>query len=220
MRVTIIPGLGQGERIREIREDGNKLLLDVAGRPAILWQLDFVLPDICIVACHPDRAAAVRMTVGTSAWVIPYIAHDEPWGLAKFMQDAVRHMAPDVTTTLLFADTILSPGTDYTSLTVPGTVVVAPVPDRGRFLAVEVEGDKIVRWVDHPYDRRPGLATVGIYTAPAKDWSDALNYPDEENVAFKFIERIPFVPIETGAWLDVGTVESYRETCARLASCV
>lgn len=221
MRVTIIPGLGHGSRIREIREDGDKLLLDVAGRPAVKWQLDFVLPDICVVACHHKHVHEVRAVVGAAATVIPYKAYDEPWGLARFMQDVTRHLDEDIALSLLFCDTLFMPGTDYTALTIPGTLVVADVEDGGRFLNV-VDVDTrgfVTEWTDHPYDGEPAVATVGLYTLPVREWRQALEASDEDNAGYKFIERARFTAIHTDAWLDIGTPESYRETCARLTSC-
>lgn len=221
VRVTIIPGLGQGSRIREIREDGNKLLLDVAGMPAILWQLDFVLPDLCVIACHPDHAPAVQHVVGTSAIVVKYKAHNEPWGLAKFMQDITRLMAGDIVLSLLFCDTLFMPGTDYAALTIPGTLVIADVEDGGRFLNVVGIDEQgfVTEWADHPYDGKPAKATVGLYTLPVREWQQALDAPDEDNFGQKFIERAKFTTIRTDAWLDIGVPESYREACTRLIQC-
>jgi len=210
VRVTIIPGLGQGGRIREIREDGNKLLQDVAGRPAILWQLDFVLPDFCVIACHPDHAPAVQHVVGTSAIVVKYKAHNEPWGLAKFMQDMTRVMDVDIVLSLLFCDTLLVPGVDYVSLTIPGTVVVSHVRDGGRFLNVVTDDNgKVVGWVDHPYDGRPAMATIGLYTLSVGEWRRALDASDEDNAGYKFLSRAEFNAIETSGWVDCGTTNSW-----------
>jgi len=206
-------------RIRAIRPDGNKLLLDVAGRPAVLRQLDFVLPDICAVSCHPEHAEAVRGVVGTSAVVVPYKAYEEPWGLAKFLQDMTWHMGDDVCLSLLFCDTLFLPGTDYTELTIPGTVVVAKVADRGRFLNVELSDGEIVGWVDRPHDREAGMATVGLYTMRVGEWKDILKASDEDNAGYKFLERANLQAIETDRWIDIGTEESLADTVTKLEGC-
>lgn len=234
MHVTIIPCRGAGSRVRAVRDDGNKLLLDVSGEPAIVRQLEAVRPhtDAVLVETLPRFADAVRAAIGLDPRIVisadhPPEDHDGVALSLLYAMEAVERqeglgarVTPETTVTALFSDTLLAGPADFAALTAPHVVGVKPVPDGAEYLNVEVDaGGHVVRWDDHPGVSRPALATIGVYTLPLATWLAELRRcvadrrRDQRSLntyAFLFDLRVRAIPVE--GWLDIGNEAAYRRT--------
>ncbi len=227
MRIACIPARGEGSRVRELRADGNKLLLDVAGRTVLARQLELLRSfDRVLVLTlekhHRDVAIAAWPDARVLALTEPAREEDGP---ALSLALAIEWLGtfgrqPGDVVSFLFSDTLFDPGTDLEPLTQPGAVVVAQVPNGSRFVNVEADEEgRVSRWLDHPDSPEPALATVGLYTQTLEEWRRILagvgDRGDERFVppsSYSFMARAAWRAVRTGAWLDVGTVASYRET--------
>lgn len=225
MRIACIPARGEGSRVRELRADGNKLLLDVAGRTVLDRQLELLEGfDRVVVLTIPRHVDAVRAAVEARADVriiakAPRKFDGPILSLLLGVEAVADGMgAPEDLVTFLFSDTLFAPGTRLLRFADPGVVVVAPVRDGSRFVTVEADDEGwACRWHDHPAECEPALATVGVYTLPLAAWGRLLDEAEAKPNDYGCFSRESWRAVRTDAWFDVGTVESYRETCRRLS---
>lgn len=228
MRIACIPARGEGSRVRELRADGNKLLLEVGDRSVLDRQLELLDGfDLVVVLTLPKHAEALQRAIAERGYAVrvQVIAEgpreaDGPMLSLRLAIDRLRVLAsPLADVSFLFSDTLFLPRTPMARLTEPGTVIVSPVGNGARFVTVDVDDEGwACRWHDHPASPAAALATVGLYTLSLAEWDRILHDAEERPNDYGCFSLASWRAVRTDAWLDVGTVESYQATAQRLGS--
>lgn len=229
MKALITAG-GRGTRLRPLTHTSNKHLVPIANKPMICFALEAVtaagITDIGIVV-SPETADEMRRALGTGdRWGarITYVVQDAPRGLAHAVQVS-REFLGDVPFLFYLGDNLLADdlrqilrafedrGSDC-------HLVLARVPDPGRFGVAVVEDGRIVRVVEKPQPPPSPYAVTGIYCyrpcvfeAIARLKPSArgeLEISEAHQVLLDQGRRVTYSEVETW-WKDTGKPEDILE---------
>ncbi len=225
---AVIPAAGIGTRLRPHTLNKPKALLPVAGKPILAHIMDDLTDAgidgfVLIVGYHGqevrDWFARQRPDLA-----ITFVEQTERLGLGHAIWTA-REALGDEPFFCILGDTILK--ADYAALlNAPGNVIaVREVEDPRRFGVVEMEGDRVVRFVEKPDVPPSNLAIVGAYlfrdagalwrgldhivtgdhrTRGEYQLTDALQHMIEAGAEFTV------APVED--WFDCGKAETWLQT--------
>jgi len=219
---AVILAGGLGTRLREAVPDLPKVLAPVNGRPFLCYVLDRLADAGCstaVLAVGYGRDV-VRSVIGArhGSVAIKYSEEQTPLGTGG----AAAHAAKFVSTAdvvVLNGDTFAE--VDYCTMLAAHraavarvTVAVKWVDDVARFGAVDLVGDRIVRFKEKG-ERGPGLINAGVYVFD----TTLLASLDDRNEAFSLEtdvlhrrtpELTPLAFITTGRFVDIGVPDDYR----------
>ncbi len=172
----LIPAAGIGKRLRPHTLNKPKALLPVAGKPILGHIVDDLaeagIDHFVIVVGFQQESVRNWFDRERPDLSVTFVEQAERLGLGHAVWVA-REAVGDASFFCILGDTILK--ADYRRLLDPETSVIGvrEVEDPRRFGVVELEGDRVSRFVEKPDQPRSKLAIVGAYLfrdAPAL-WS-------------------------------------------------
>jgi mannose-1-phosphate guanylyltransferase len=218
MQLVIIAG-GLGKRLRPITSTRPKALVPLVDRPMIVHALDR-LPRSCdevlIAVNYGFEAVRDYFREPTPERKIRVLHEPTPLGTAGALKNLERYIAGtfavyngDVVDTIDF-DGLVRAHQKGRGI---GTIAVWPVEDPSAFGAIQVEGDRITRFIEKPASGGgPGVINAGRYVFEPQlfDFIDGGREVSLEREVFPRIIKHGLTPYRyAGWWSDAGTLASY-----------
>lgn len=225
---AVIPAAGIGTRLRPHTLNKPKALLPVAGKPILAHIMDDLTAAgidgfVLIVGYHGDE---VRnwFTRERPDLDITFVEQTERLGLGHAIWTA-REALGDEAFFCILGDTILK--ADYAALlaSTESMIAVREVDDPRRFGVVEMDGDRVKRFVEKPDVPPSNLAIVGAYLfrdagalwrsldrIVAEDIRTRGEYQLTDALQMMVEEGIPFNTVEVTDWYDCGKKETWVQT--------
>jgi glucose-1-phosphate thymidylyltransferase len=225
---ALIPAAGIGKRLRPHTLNKPKALLPVAGRPILGHIVDDLaaagVDGFVVVVGYQGEAVRAWFAAERPGLDVVFVEQRERLGLGHALWTA-REATGDAPFFCILGDTILK--ADYASLLRAGHSVVAvrEVADPRRFGVVEMDGERVLRFVEKPDEPRSNLAIVGAYLfrdAPAL-WA-ALDrvvgggirtkgeYQLTDALQIMVAGGTPFGIVPVSDWYDCGKPETWLAT--------
>ena len=178
MQVLILLG-GKGTRIQSLYGDRPKCLVPVAGKPFMLWQLEWLrcsgIRRVHLAAGYMADVLRAWLKINAPADMdITVSVEPEPRGTGG----AIRFAAPWIRADPFFVlnGDSLSPGLNFGSMQAAYnvtpqalvTIGVAPINRTGRYGTVEFDGENRVTAFLEKQDREQGWINTGVYCISRK----------------------------------------------------
>lgn len=225
--VVILAG-GPGTRLRPAVPGVPKVLAPVAGRPFLCWMLDRLAAAHAgrIVLCTGHGADAVERTLGRrhADVELVYSREDRPLGTAGALRAALDHVHdPDFLA--LNGDTFcgadLGAFRSWCHRRRPVAALAAVrVAQCARFGRVGLKGDGVVaEFEEKGVAEGPGWINAGVYWFPralVQGWPRRVPLSLEREVLPGLVGHGLAAWPGEGAFVDIGTPESYRTAAAAL----
>jgi len=225
---AVIPAAGVGTRLRPHTLNKPKALLPVAGKPILAHIVDDLTDAgidsfVLIVGYHGGKIRR-WFTRERPDLDITFVEQPERLGLGHAIWTA-RKVLGDEPFFCILGDTILK--ADYATLLASpeSMIAVREVEDARRFGVVEMEGERVVRFVEKPEVPLSNLAIVGAYLfRDALALWKALDRIVAENIRTRgefqltdalqmMVEaEVPFRTVGVTDWYDCGKKETWIET--------
>ncbi|MDR7510950.1 MAG: nucleotidyltransferase family protein [Armatimonadota bacterium] len=216
-REAVVLAGGLGTRLRPVVADLPKPLAPVAGRPFLHWLLEgFARQGIArAVLAVGYRAEAIRTALGARFCGIElaYAAEETPLGTGGAIWAALGLCSAERVVVAngdswigvpLVALAAAAPEADL-------VLTVRPVPDRARYGAVVVEGDRVLGMAEKG-GAGPGLVNAGLYLM-RRDLPARKPMPAAFSLEHDVLGRpqgLDIRAVATGApFIDIGTPEDY-----------
>lgn len=225
---AVIPAAGIGTRLRPHTLNKPKALLTVAGKPILAHIVDDLAAAgidgfVLVVGYHGEAVQAwfARERPGLD---IAYVEQRERMGLGHAIWTA-RSAVGEEPFFCILGDTILK--ADYSALLASprSTIAVREVEDPRRFGVVEMDGDRVRRFVEKPDVPPSNLAIVGAYLfreAPALwraldrvvggDIRTKGEYQLTDGLQFMVEAGVDFSVVPVTDWYDCGKKETWLAT--------
>ena len=225
---ALIPAAGVGTRLRPHTLNKPKALLPVAGKPILAHIMDDLTSAgidgfVLIIGYHGDEVREWFARERPDLDII-FVEQKERLGLGHAVWTA-RDVLGEAPFFCILGDTILK--ADYARLLAsPASMIaVREVADPRRFGVVEMDGDRVRRFVEKPEVPPSNLAIVGAYLFrdPAALWrgldrivADDIRTRNEyqltDALQMMVEEGVPFVIETVTDWFDCGKQETWLET--------
>ena len=229
MKVIILAG-GKGTRLLDSAKNIPKSLVEIAGKPILQHQIDLLeqhgLTDIRFSLGHKadqiikylegkPRTNPFGIIRGKYEYVI------EPkslgtGGAIKFasqnLKDAFMVLNGDILSNIDFSKFIQK--YQNVSRETLGIIGAYYLQDARDFGLVDIENDKIVRFLEKPKQEQPGYVNTGIYILSPKIFSNVSRetFSIEQDIFPKIAKNNQLaVYIHKGYWTDLGTEERLNE---------
>lgn len=156
MKAVILVG-GLGKRLRPLTEERPKPLLEVAGKPIVVWQIEWLksygVSDVLLCLCHLKERIINYLGSGSKFGVrVGYVVEDEPLGTGGAIKNAEALLRNDEVFLVLNGDVL----TDLNPLRLVNEISecvgsVALVPLRSPYGVVYTNAaDKVERFEEKP----------------------------------------------------------------------
>ncbi len=220
-KAVILAG-GKGTRMRPFTYEIPKSMIPVQGKPILQHIIELLrkyeIRDITLSIGYMGNKVREYFRNGSHFGVkITYIEEKEELGTAgslNLMRDLLKEtflmLNGDVLTNINLHDFI----NFHHEKKGLATIALTPVEDPSRFGVVELEGDRILKFIEKPTSSRSNLINAGIYILEP----EVLEYVPEgyammETDVFPRLaeEGKLYGYISKGQWLDTGTHEAYEK---------
>lgn len=225
LAILLIGGLGT--RLRPLTLSTPKPLLPILGQPFLAYQLDFLrrqgFKDI--VLCTAYRAEDFHIMLGNGQRFgvrLTYVHEDKPLGTGGAIKNAERYV--NGPTLICNGDILMNLDlrqliTFHARKKAVATIALTRVKDPAAYGVVDTNwDDRVQRFLEKPAPMETDCDTInaGAYVFEKYAWSlipERIPYSLECELFPKMLaERIPlYGKILNGYWLDVGTLEKYRQ---------
>ena len=225
---AVIPAAGIGTRLRPHTLNKPKALLPVAGKPILAHIMDDLTAAgidgfVLIVGYHGDKVRE-WFTRERPDLDITFVEQTERLGLGHAIWTA-RGALGDEPFFCILGDTILK--ADYASLLASpdSMIAVREVDDPRRFGVVEMDGDRVKRFVEKPDVPPSNLAIVGAYLFKdggalwraldrivEQDIRTRGEYQLTDALQMMVEEGVPFNTVAVTDWYDCGKKETWVQT--------
>lgn len=225
---ALIPAAGIGTRLRPHTLNKPKALLPVAGKPILGHIVDDLLAagvdGFVIVIGFCGDAVREWFAADYPGVPVEFVEQERMLGLGHALWTA-REAVGEEPFFCILGDTILKADYDTLLGADRNCIAVKPVDDPRRFGVVEMDGERVARFVEKPEVPPSDLAIVGAYlfrdagllwrsldgivsgdrrTRGEYQLTDALQLMLDEGAEFRIL------PVED--WLDCGKKETWLET--------
>lgn len=232
----IVPMAGRGSRLRPHTLTVPKPLIPIAGKPIvhrlvedIAGVLNQAIEEIAFII-HKDFGTQVEQDLVAIAEKLgakgSIYYQEQPLGTAHAIMSAKDSMSGPIV--VAYADTLFR--ADFTLDTTADSVIwVKQVEDPSAFGVVQLDGDRIVDFVEKPKEFVSDLAIIGIYYFKSGEaLRDELQYLLDNNVVkggeYQLTDGLEnmkqkglrFVPGKVDHWMDCGNKNVTVETNARM----
>ncbi|GGT92914.1 glucose-1-phosphate thymidylyltransferase [Sulfodiicoccus acidiphilus] len=224
MEAVILHG-GQGTRLRPLTHTGPKQLIRVAGKPVSQWVLEQVveagITDVVLVLGdnNPTRVVEYYGDGSKFGARIRYVYQGKARGLADAVY-RVRKLVSDQFLVYLGDNVVPYDLRRLFPLRGAASILLARVPNPGRFGVVVVRDGKVVRLVEKPKEPVSDLALVGVYGFTSEvfevvqslrpSWRGELEITDAIQGLVDRGREVEFQVVD-GWWKDTGTPEDVLE---------
>jgi glucose-1-phosphate thymidylyltransferase len=225
---AVIPAAGIGTRLRPHTLNKPKALLPVAGKPILAHIMDDLTAAgidgfVLIVGYHGEEVRR-WFTRERPDLDITFVEQTERLGLGHAIWTA-REVLGNEPFFCILGDTILK--ADYASfLASPHNMIaVREVDDPRRFGVVEMDGDRVKRFVEKPDVPPSNLAIVGAYLfrdgeslwrsldrIVSEDIRTRGEYQLTDALQMMVEDKIPFNIVGVTDWYDCGKKETWLQT--------
>lgn len=220
MEAIVLAG-GFGTRLRQVVPDLPKPMAPVAGRPFLAFLLEYLetqgIREVILSVGY--RHEVIREFFGTQyrSIILRYSIETEPLGTGGGLRQSLE-LAPASPLFVINGDTFLK--MDYQDMmraheasAAAITLALRQVEDTSRYGAVEIQNDRIVRFIEKG-DGGPGWINSGVYLLPA-DLFRPYDLPKvfslEDDFLYPFIEQLqPAAYCASDYFIDIGSPEEYQ----------
>ncbi len=220
MRAVILAG-GLGKRLRPFTEDRPKPLLEIGGKPIIEWQIlwlkKFGIKEFVILAGY-KKEVLINWTSSNADRLeanFIYSVENEPLGTGGALKK-IRHFIQE--------DFILINGDILTNLDVMKlkTMSIALVPMKSPYGVVEVNGEKITRFLEKPtlFDY---WINAGVYRLSPEVFEYLPDKGDLEKLTFPMLAEkgmLSAVKFHDVYWRSIDSVKDMEEASQEVSKLV
>ena len=229
MMKAIVLAAGEGSRLRPLTYAIPKPLLPVAGKPVIDYVLDNLLKckeidEVIVAVSHmaQHEAALKNYLYNTRDSVEVRVVPTMGWGSGGDLKIVATECGIKDTFVVAYGDVVTD--IDVSSLVkahnknaAPVTMALFEVPykDIGKFGAVAMEGDKVVKFVEKPKETdAPSNTANACYFVMEPDVLEHIPHGKTKLEADTFpklaqANKLRGVKCTPSMWVDVGTLKSY-----------
>ncbi len=230
MKAAILAG-GFGKRLRPLTDDKPKPLIEIAGRPIIAWQIEWLkkhgIRDLVILVGYKRNMIIDELGSGSKYGVkISYVVEEEPLGTGGALKNAEHILEKENHFLLINGDIItnLNPIDLAEALGENPKAVasIAVVPLRSPFGVVKVDEDgTIASFVEKPVIP-DYMINAGVYAIKPEIFSYLPEKGDIERTCFPKLasERRLVARVYGGEayWRSIDTVKDIEEVSNDIAS--
>lgn len=215
MKAVILAG-GYGKRLRPLTDDKPKPLIEIAGKPIIEWQIEwlksFGVNSFIILAGYKKEVLTEWITTNKKRLGVECLisTEDEPLGtggaiyqVKSFLNEDFIAVNGDILTNL-----------DVRELqTNEGIASIALVPLRSPYGVVETEGDKIVKFVEKPILKDYWI-NAGVYVLKKEIFEYLPEKGDIERTTFPTLAKRRLLvgkKFENVYWRSIDSVKDVEE---------
>ncbi|MBE0566503.1 MAG: NTP transferase domain-containing protein [Krumholzibacteria bacterium] len=225
---AVIPAAGVGTRLRPHTLTRPKALLPVAGKPILAHIVDDLaaagVDGFVIIVGYKGDAVREWFARERPGLDLTFVQQERRLGLGHAVWTA-REVLGDEPFFCILGDTILK--ADYAALLRAGTnlIGVREVDDPRRFGVVEMDGERVHRFVEKPEVPPSNLAIVGAYffrDAPAlwaalgrvvaEDIRTRGEYQLTDGLQLMIEAGCEFAVVPVSDWYDCGKAETWLDT--------
>ncbi len=227
-KAVILAG-GLGKRLRPLTSDRPKPLVEVAGRPIIEWQIEWLkkygFRDIVVLAGYKWERLIEHLGSGQRLGVkIAYVVEDEPLGTGGAIKNAQHILSTEDYFIVVNGDIITDLPLDrlVRKLEVEREAIaaIALVPLRSPYGVVEVDAEGWIR----SFREKPVLnywINAGVYAMRPAIFDYLPDQGDIEVTAFPYLaekRKLLGVTFRDVYWRSIDTVKDLEEVSKQLAS--
>jgi D-glycero-alpha-D-manno-heptose 1-phosphate guanylyltransferase len=216
-REAVVLAGGLGTRLRPVVADLPKPLAPIAGRPFLHWLLEgFARQGIArAVLAVGYRAEAIRAALGArfAGIELVYAVEETPLGTGGAIWAALG-LCAEARVVVANGDSWIGASLAALAAAAPAAdlvLTVRPVPDRARYGAVVVEGDRVLGMAEKGGEG-PGLVNAGLYLM-RRDLPARRPMPASFSVEHDVLARPAGLDIRAlvteAPFIDIGTPEDY-----------
>ena len=221
MTMAILLAGGQGTRLKAVWQGRPKALAPVAGRPFIEYPITQLarsgaLSKIVIAAGYKAEALAAHCAAIADVPPIIICTEPSPLGTGGAMLHALAHTEGE-TVVVLNGDSFVN--IDVAALLAghdaAATMVAVRAPERSYFGALELSGDRLVRFVEKGSDG-PGWINAGFYIfqrAALKDFTPSVLSLEADIIPALIPSGVNVVRANS-AFIDIGTPSDFARADA------
>ena len=229
MAKAVILAGGLGKRLRPLTSDRPKPLVEVAGRPIIEWQIEWLkrhgFTDIVVLAGYRWEKLIEHLGSGQRLGVrIAYVVEEEPLGTGGAIKNAEHILSTEDYFIVLNGDIItdlpLGKLVDRLASEERAVAAIALVPLRSPYGVVEVDSSG---WIVN-FREKPVLnywINAGVYAMRPKIFEYLPEKGDIEVTAFPRLaeeRKLLGVQFREVYWRSIDTVKDLEEVSRQLAS--
>lgn len=222
MKGVILAG-GMGKRLRPLTEDRPKPLVEIAGKPIIEWQINwlktFGISSFYVLAGYKKEVLAdwVSKNQERLEVKIAILTEEEPLGTGG----AIKRLKDFINEEFLVTNGDIITNIDISKMQVNGYIgSIALVQLRSPYGIVKLgEGDKIISFVEKPI-LKEHLINAGIYIFKPEIFEYLPEKGDIEKTTFpKLAEKglLKGVVFDDVYWRSIDTIKDYEEASFELS---
>jgi len=227
--IAVIPVAGSGTRLRPLTHSKPKALLHVGSKPIIAHIIDSLIPlgcdHIVLIVSHEGGNIPEYIEAHYKNITVDTVRQEDRLGLGHAVS-LTRSIASGGELIVMYGDTIIDGDfSGFISDDSDAVIAVKEVDDPRRFGVVNVDGDRITKFVEKPADPQSNLAIVGFnYFKSADILYDCIDEIIAKGVKTKgeyqitdafqlMLERgLNFKHYPIDGWFDCGTPSTLLET--------
>lgn len=222
IRQAVVLAGGKGSRLRPITHELPKPMVPFRGKPLLAHVIEMLrlngIFDITIAAGYKAAAILNHFGDGSQYGVsLRYVVEDEPLGTAGALKLAREHLCGPfvVTNADELKDFDLQPlFALHASTNAIGTIALTKVDDPSAYGIAELDGTRIVRFIEKPKDAPSNLANAGLYVFSPEVFDFI-----PEGFSMTETDVFPHLAKEgvlhglhlQGQWFDTGTLDRYEQ---------
>ena len=227
MKAAILAG-GFGKRLRPYTSDRPKPLVEVAGKPILVWQIEWLkrhgFDEVVLLVGYLKEKIIEYIGSGARLGVkATYIVEDEPLGTAGALKNAEPVLRNEKFFLVMNGDIItnLNPMKLYERLTGrKEDAVIATVPLKSPYGILEIDSEGKIRSFREKPVLREYWINAGIYAMTPRVFDYLPPKGDIERTAFPRLaseERLGSVRYEDVFWKSIDTYKDVEEAAKELS---
>jgi NDP-sugar pyrophosphorylase family protein len=228
LKVAILAG-GYGKRLRPYTETTPKPLVEVAGKPILVWQMEWLkrygITEFVLLVGYLKEKIIEYVGSGARFGVsVTYVVEDKPLGTAGALKNAEHVLRSEKVFLVINGDIItnLDPRKLIEKLEEVDEAVgvIASVPLRSPYGILEVRGDQVVRFREKPVLHEYWI-NAGVYAFRPDVFQYLPEHGDIEVTAFPKLAsegRLYTVKFSNVYWRSIDTHKDVEEAGRELAA--